>query len=275
MARIDSSRDVSVLITDIRNFTPNLKSGKILQDGNNIFCQFLARFYDCCVQACITACGQEEPRPLYLNSTGDGVLSVFLSPERHFLDAYLAGIILCHTLPPLCEEYNQEKPHYTPDVSFGIGLESGSAWRVISYDTEESHTRIIETFIGDCIDVAARVETSTKDHARTFMLLSKQINQLLCTRLFDENYHELVKYALDEALSDDERKYVWDKMTRLNERLMVTFLGNHNMKGVLEPVPLFRLSPTLARPKRVEFQDILRKLSRDEGHYQRIIDLIE
>lgn len=275
MSDKNSGLEASILIVDIRNFTPNLRDSRVLRDGRKAFCRFLARFYDCCAQACLVACVSDQPKSLYMNSIGDGVLSVFLSPERHFLDAYLAGVILFNKLPRLCHEYNQRKRRRVPDVSFGIGIESGTVWQVTSSDTLVSNAPIIETYIGDCINVAARVESATKDHARTLMLVSEQVNWLLCKHLFGEDYRELMQQALNYSLPDNERKQLWNRMDKLNEHLLVTFISAHNLRGVSEPVPLFRVSPTLAALERPEFQALLRRLSLDETHSQKINQFIE
>src|SRR5438477_12366433 len=107
MKSVGSKSNASVLIVDIRNFTSNLSNCRDTLDGSNPFCDFLSHFYDYCVRVCETACQSDLPDSLYVNSTGDGILGVFLSPERHFLTAYLAGIVLANGLGRLCENYNK------------------------------------------------------------------------------------------------------------------------------------------------------------------------
>lgn len=171
MKSVGSKSNASVLIVDIRNFTSNLRHCRDSPDGGNAFCDFLSRFYDYCVKVCKTSCLFDPPETLYVNSTGDGILSVFLSPERHFLSAYLAGIVLTNGLRGLCESYNKRKSKRIPDVSFGIGMDSGIVRRVTSDPLNKREPKL-ETYIGNCINVAARIESITKDHARTSMLIS-------------------------------------------------------------------------------------------------------
>jgi class 3 adenylate cyclase len=269
---INSSNDhrlqASILIADIRNFTPNLKDSEASQTMHNIFHQFLSDFYSCCVACCTLACGSDDKKSLYINSTGDGILSVFLS-RRHYMDAFLAGIILFNKLPALFDKYNRRKHKRISDVSFGIGIESGNVWRVTS-DSISSHQPAIETYIGDCINIASRVESVTKEHDRTTLIISEQIDELLCEQLCGAHYHDLMKDATNFSLPAGQRKRIWEKMYELDERLLLRFISAYNLRGVSKPVRLFRLSPTLATPARKECQKVLKGLAVDASHYQSI-----
>lgn len=268
MKSVGSKSNASVLIVDIRNFTPNLSHCRDSPNGSNPFYDFLSRFYGYSARVCKAACLLEAPESLYVNSTGDGVLSVFLSPERHFLNAYLAGIVLTNGLKGICENYNKRKSKRIPNISFGIGIDSGVVRRVTSHPLNEL-TPKLETYIGDCINVAARIESITKDHARTLMLISEEVNWLLCRRLFKEDYRRLMVDAL-RASSPDERRKLWTRMNSLNESLLVGYMHEHNLRGVSKPMPVFRLSPTLASPEHPEFQDLLLKLCVNQHHLQSI-----
>lgn len=266
MKSVGSKSNASVLIVDIRNFTPNLSHCRDSQNGSNAFCDFLSRFYGYCVQVCEAACLLDGPDSLYVNSTGDGILSVFLSPERHFLNAYLTGIVLNNGLMEICEKYNKRKPKRIPDISFGIGIDSGVVRRVTSYPLNRTVPKL-ETYIGNCINVAARIESITKDHARTSLLISEQVNWLLCRHLFQEDYQQLMRDALISP-SAEERRKLWGRMASLNESLLVGYMHEHNLRGVSQPMPVFRLSPSLAAPGRPEFQDLLLRLCCNEHHLE-------
>lgn len=258
MLPVSPAQVATVLMVDVRNFTLNLSSRQDSRNGRNHFCQFLSHFYDYCVEACETACMHDTPESLYVNSTGDGALCVFLSPERHFLNAYLVGLTLTNTLRALCREYNQTKPKRISDVSFGIGLDSGSVRRVASRVAGRNGTDI-ETYIGNCINIAARIEALTKEHGNTTMLISEQLNWLLCKRLFNEDYSSLMRDAVTTQ-APNKRRRVWNRMSRLNESLLVAFMHAHNLRGVSKPMPLFRVSPTLSIPSSKEFQALLAKI---------------
>ncbi len=264
----DHRRQASILIVDIRNFTPNLKDSEASPKMHKIFLQFLSDFYSCCVASCTLACGPGNEESLYINSTGDGILSVFHS-RRHYMDAFLSGLILFNKLPSLFDKYNRRKHRSIPDVSFGIGIESGNVSRVTSNWGPADQPKI-ETYIGDCINVAARVESVTKEHDRTTLIISEQVDELLCERLCGVQYHTLMKDATDFSLPGHRRKKIWAEMYELDERMLLRFISAYNLRGVSKPVRLFRLSPTLATPARKECQKILKQLAVNGAHYEAI-----
>lgn len=270
MAKADpyQTLDASILIIDIRNFTPNLKDSESSESTHRVFCQFLAHFYQTCAESCALACDPNEKRPLYLNSTGDGILAVFLSASRHYVDAFLAGVILFNKLPSLFEQYNRRKHKRVSDVAFGIGIDTGNVWHVTSMDGQ---TPSIETYIGDCINIAARVESVTKEHDRTNLIISEHTYRFLCRKIFGLDYRQLMRKATDRRLTGRTKKQVWNKMNRLDESLLLRFISAYNLRGVSEPVRLYRLSPTLAAPKRRECRHMLKLLTVDETHHRAVI----
>lgn len=264
----------SILIADIRNFTPNLRDSERSTTSHLIFCEFLSDFYRTCVDACTISCAPGD-KSLYINSTGDGILGVFLSEKRHYVDAYLAGIMLFNKLPALFKAYNRKKHKRVPDVSFGIGIDSGSVWRVTSADEDPLDQPVIQTYIGDCINIAARVESVTKEHDRTNLIVSENTYQFLCQNLFDINYANLMNQATDKSLTGKKKKQIWDKMNKLDEHLLLRFISAYNLRGVSRPIRLYRLSPTLASPKRPECRKLLKALSQGSSHYKSVCGYIQ
>lgn len=264
----------SIIIADIRNFTPNLRDSERSSQAHLHFCRFLAEFYRTCVDACTLACTPGD-RSLYINSTGDGILGVFLSKKRHFVDAYLAGILLFNKLPKLFDDYNRKKHKNVAEVSFGLGIDSGSVWRVTSADQLAEDKPVIQTYIGDCINIAARVEAVTKEHDRTNLIVSENTYQLLCHELFDIDYGGLMSQATDRSLTGRKKKRIWDKMNKLDEELLLRFISAYNLRGVSRAIRLYRLSPTLASPKRIECRKMVRRLTVDEKHYKSVCAYIE
>ncbi len=273
MANAFEHRHASILIVDIRNFTPNLKDSERSAATHKAFCHFLSQFYQTCVETCSSACDPSESQPLYINSTGDGILSVFLSRRRHFIDAYLAGIMLFNRLPVLFDAYNRNKKGLAPAVSFGIGADSGEVWRVTSADAPEGKP-VIETYIGDCINIAARVESVTKEHDRTHMIISQRTYELLCRSLCDTDYNHLWRQATNSDLTGRKKKTVWDRMNKLDESFLLRFISAYNLRGVSEAIRLYRLSPTLASPKTKECQRIFNRLTVNAAHLRAVHNLI-
>jgi len=261
--------DASILIIDIRNFTPNLKDSEASASTHRMFCQFLAHFYQTCAQSCAAACDPKEERPLYLNSTGDGILAVFLSKKRHYVDAYLAGLMLFNKLPALFKQYNRRKHKRVSNVAFGIGIDTGSVWHITSMDDKSSPS--IETYIGDCINIAARVESVTKDHDRTNLIISEHTYRFLCQQMFGLDYQQLMRKATDHRLTGQTKKRIWSQMNKLDEKLLLRFISAYNLRGVSEPVRLYRLSPTLAAPSRKECRHMLKLLTKNAVHLQTVL----
>jgi class 3 adenylate cyclase len=131
----------------------------------------------------------------------------------------------------------------------------------------------LETYIGNCINMAARVEALTKEYHRTSLLITETFNSLLCKKLFGYDYVGLMNESL-ATTSVAKRKRLWKKMDKLNESLMLTFMQKHNLRGVSDPVALFRLSPTLGMPHRKEFQNLLHKLCLNKSQVSKVNGIV-
>lgn len=273
MASTYKNLSASILIVDIRNFTPNLKDSEGNRTSHRAFCHFLSRFYHMCVETCSAACDPNERQSLYINSTGDGILSVFLSPHRHFVDAYLAGVLLSNRLPKLFSAYNKRKHKRVPNIAYGIGVDSGEVWRVTSSDSTDRKPSI-ETYIGDCINIAARVESVTKEHDRTDMIVSQHTYEMLCRHFVETDYNKLWQQATDREPTGKKKKNVWSRMNKLDESFLLRFISAYNLRGVSEPIRLYRLSPTLSSCKTHECQKVLKTLSVNPAHLRAIHELI-
>ena len=120
---------------------------------------------------------------------------------------------------------------------------------------------VVETYIGDCINVAARVEGLTKTVHETHTIVGAHTNSLLCRTLFDVNYGELIDAVLVPGLDDTERLTTYDKMMELNRRLCLEFMHVAVLKGVDNPSPLFRIEDRRAQEDNPQFEELLRALT--------------
>ncbi|MDP6945073.1 MAG: hypothetical protein QF464_13070, partial [Myxococcota bacterium] len=159
-----------------------------------------------------------------------------------------------------------------PRTSFGIGVESGEVCRVT--DTVRGDDIVVETYIGDCINVAARVEGLTKMVHETHAIVGVKTNTLLCRALFDAQYEGLMNAALLPGIGDAERLATHDKMMELNRRLCLAFMQVAVLKGVDEPIPLFRVSKQRARADNTQFQSLLRLLTSSQAHADRALAFV-
>ena len=273
-AHVSAPLDATAVLVDLRNFTPNLKASPVGADGSNVFCELLAHFYGICVEAAIIAVGASDTPPMYLNSTGDGVLMVFFDPDHHYRHGFLTTLMLNCTLRSVCETYNAEhgRPG-VPTTSFGIGIESGQVCRVT--DTGRGGDVVVETYIGDCINVAARAEGFTKSVHETHAIVGVHTNSLLCRALCDANYQRLMNVALDQEIDDDARLAIHDEMMTLNRRLCLTFMQVTVLKGVDEPIPLFRVSKQRARTENAQFQSLVQMLTRSPEHKAAVMSFLD
>jgi len=63
-------------------------------------------------------------------------------------------------------------------------------------------------------------------------------------------------------------------MNKLNQNLVLFLIFEHSLKGVDQPMPLFRLSPTLADMRKTSFLTVIKRLTFSPEHYQRVISFI-
>ncbi len=231
--------DSTVIFLDVRNFTPLMKD---FSDDPN-FISLIKSVYEIGIDLSSSFCCKND---FYLNSTGDGFLCIFMG-ENHYIKAFLFGILLIKKLAPLFENFFSDKdPKYkarTGMYYYGIGIESGPISKVT---TEKEKNKYIETYLGNVINLAARIESLSKEHGRAPMLYGPNINERL-TQIVTEgkSYQEFMKIAKDNRNSFSvETSHL--SMNTINEKLLSSYLFEHNLKGIVEDaVPIFRISPTL------------------------------
>lgn len=221
----------TALLVDLRNFTSNLNAAKSDERGINVFCHFLSEFYALCLDASLTALPphlRQQP-PLYMSSTGDGVLIIF-THDSHARHGFLTAVILHTVLRVKCDMYNSCNQTSTcPQTSFGIGIESGPVSRILAQSPGDQP--IVDTYIGPCINIAARAEAMSKVFHRANTIIAETTNELLCKELLGESYATFIQKALDPEVNDNERLGIYDKMNVLNRTLCITFVHHHRLKG--------------------------------------------
>jgi class 3 adenylate cyclase len=262
----------TVLLVDLRNFTANLNASEVDDVGINDFCHFLSRFYALCLDCCLVALPAQSRAspPLSVTSTGDGVL-VVLYHDEHARYGYLVALLLNAILQVACDHYNRNRRgRERPKTSFGIGVDSGTVSRLKAYPAGGNGVPLIDTFIGECINVAARAEGASKLYSRSNTIIAASTNEILCQWLFGESYATLIQRALSEEFSDDAHLSVQDRMIECNRALCLTYMHHHNLSGVNEPVALFRLahgSVALGNPR---FESLLGQLASTTRHRDEI-----
>lgn len=252
----------TALIVDMKNFTPNLNAGTDDIHGVNTFCRFLSAFYKDCLDACLTALPvTERSAPeLYISSTGDGVLIVFYG-EKHVCHGFLAGIILDILLSRRCQQHNQigNKEVSTP-ISFGIGIASGKVSRIYLDATTSTGHPVVNTYIGHCINIAARAENITKTLFQANTIIADTTVELVAEEILNKRFDDLRK-AECICKDDTKRMQIHQEMNQMNHMLCLSYINRHILKGVEEPMPLYRLARSALKPEIARFENLLLKLT--------------
>lgn len=238
----------TALVLDIRGFTPRLQS--YLNDPTDEdFPGFVGEFFRAAVTACRkTFLPTGTVDRLWINSTGDGVVAVFLECDGdegrpfHALRGYLAGLQLMESLPDLFHDHGYSEKD-SKDYPFGIGVESGHVQPAGFEGKHEDH--VVETFLGSCINIAARLEGVTKTFDRTCMIVGMQNYSHLCQELLEVDYEETV-LATESATSREEHHTAFVELAAVSAELLCGYLGRVNLRGAGSR-QVFRVSPTLHR----------------------------
>ena len=228
----------TALLVDMRDFTDSYRKASEHPADEEVFLARLGAFYRTVEQACLGSYDGAPGDELYLSSTGDGVLAIFLDlagGTRHALRGYLAALRLLRELPTLFGSPSVWKP------GFGIGMECGTVTRV--------GRGPLATCIGHCVNLAARLEVLTKTFAATSLVIGHEANALLVRELHDPDldFHGVAERALDERIDERERAALWERMRAANDALTLLWLGNVNLKGVDPPPTALRSSRTAFR----------------------------
>lgn len=265
----------TALVVDLRNFTPNLSASKTDEEGGNVFCLFLAEFHAICLDACeiaIPEARRGDP-PFLLWSTGDGVIVCFTDPELHAYHGFLAAMVMQGVLRGVCAEYNRRPgPRGVPKISFGIGLESGQVWGVHAERKRDGAG--VHTYVGHCINVAARAQEVSKTLHRARTIIASTTNQFLVKSLTQIDYGDLVSSTRHRV---DDARYlaIEEEMNELNRRLCLGFIHLHTLRGVDRPIALFRVSESTARLGNPRFEALLTDLAfDDEGHINQLREFL-
>jgi class 3 adenylate cyclase len=266
--------EATALVVDLRNFTPNLNSAPCDDDGVNVFCRFLAQFKALCIDMSLKALSpaQRDGPPVYISSTGDGAIVVFFDAERHATHGYLAALLMHHALERVCRTYNTElRKAEVPPTWFGLGLESGQVWRVRASTQNAARMPLVDTFIGNCINVASRAQDVTKTLHGAHTIIGERANVLLCSDLFGADYPALVARSLDASRTDHDRLGAQSEMAEFNRSLCVSFIHLHKLRGVEAPLALYRVSESAIRAGNPRFDRLLPLLARgDAAHLEEL-----
>lgn len=262
----------SALVVDLRGFTAELTRTHGLPDQRRRYCEMLAAMnaavVECAWLASAPARRGAFERLVHVASTGDGALLVFLDPGTHHRTAFLAALLLRADLARICEGYRRSLGPDAAVIDFGMGLESGHVSGVGAYPTSGRGVALA-TWIGGCINAAARVQALTKDVHRTDVLLCTGIVEDLTGDLLGQDYAALMAASTVPAGSIDDESYLEleTRMIELNRSLCVQFLHHHLLRGFDAPIALFRLSKSSAVLGNPRFDALLARLAEGDASW--------
>jgi class 3 adenylate cyclase len=238
-----SSVEGTAIFLDIRNFTSNLNN--LFTDDS--YLSLIEKVYEKGIELGIEFCSEKE---FYINTTGDGFLAIFLGKDN-CINAYFYSLLLHHCLSKLFVEYFKSEL-MTGQYYFGIGLEFGEMKNVRTKQIDKE----INTYLGNVINIAARLEALSKDHTRSPIIFGPCLNECLVREIFGECYTELMDQA-KKSDSTENAQALHQKMTMINSKLLSSYIFEHKLKGVDSPVPVFRVSPTLFNMDTSHFKDLV------------------
>ena len=90
----------SVIILDVRNFTPLMK----MYSMNPDFLNMIKNIYEYGLQVTSAFCRADD---FYINSKGDGFLCIIFG-ENHYVKAYLIGLLLLKHVRKYFNDFNNE-----------------------------------------------------------------------------------------------------------------------------------------------------------------------
>lgn len=245
----------TAVVVDLRGFTAELSRSREDDGSRARFCGFLAEMNAAVV---LTAALALQPglrgnthQHVHIGATGDGALLVFTHPD-HVRHATIAALLLRRQLESDCRRYDIAGGWR---MDFGIGIETGEVRPVGAWGPQ-----VLATYIGGCINMAARMQALTKSIDRTHIVFGASIIDGLLRRFFAEEKHELGTEIRSGSASDEAYLAYERRRIALNRKLCVTFLHVHRMRGIDRPMQLYRLSKSSAVLGNPRFERLLARL---------------
>ncbi|MCB9675978.1 MAG: hypothetical protein H6737_12720 [Alphaproteobacteria bacterium] len=259
---VEEPAPASAVVLDIRGFTNELSATVGDPEGRAGLLGLLAVMNGVVVQSAALALAPairaEVGSLVHVGSTGDGAIVVFLDPAGHAAQATLATLLMRAAMQRVCEEYSARTGR---ELSFGIGVESGTVNQV-----HASGPLPLGTYIGECINAAARVEVLTKEIHRTDVIFCNDLVGLLSEQLLGADYPRLMRGQEIPAgsISDGEYLSLERQLVELNRQLCLNYLHMHVLRGFGAPKALFRLSKSSASLGNPRFDRMIELLTGGE-----------
>lgn len=224
MSKIRNKHLSTTVITDIRNFSKTFKDFQHRESSD--FLEFLDNYY-----ACQSVVANVISDNVYMSSTGDGILAIFMG-EDHHKNGYAYMLATHRVLGDLCQDFINAHPD--THISFGMGGDSGNVWNIGS--------DYLNTYVGTVINRASRIEGTTKLFANTTTAVGNSLYKYLIEEVYPETYALMEEHETYDALLNEKPETVL-----ISKEFMLQYVFDMPLKGIDSNAPIFRMSDSLVK----------------------------
>jgi class 3 adenylate cyclase len=243
MNYLDKKKMATSVITDIRNFSKTFKDFQIKESDN--FLQFIDEYYR--TQSILANAISDD---VYLSSTGDGILTIFLGDNNH-KEGFSYVLATQRSLQNLCNKFMNENKDSM--ISFGMGADSGNVFSIGS--------GFLSTYIGTVINRTSRIEAMTKLFAKTTTAIGNALYMKLLKDYYP-SFHEIIENneCYDSVLNENPEAVL------ISKKFTLQYIFDMPLKGIQGDAPIFRVSESLINDDKI-YWDIMYKLLGDKSEY--------
>jgi hypothetical protein len=252
MNSLDDDKKISTAgITDIRNFSSTFK--EFQSKNSSEFLDFMKEYY--MSQNLLARTLSDK---VYMSSTGDGILAIFLDDENHYNYGFAYVLSTHRLLSNMCRKFTEKNPGHI--ISFGIGADSGNVWNV-----GEGY---LSTYMGTVINRSKRLEQTTKLFAKA----TTAVGDGLYMKLLKEYYPSTHKLVLenndyDELLNKNAETIL------ISKQFMLQYVYDIELRGIQANAPLFRMSESLVKDEKL-YWNVMNKII-GENQVNKIKEIVE
>jgi class 3 adenylate cyclase len=195
---VDKSDRITVLTTDIRNFTYHSRQYERERESDfkkrfSDLCEIVKDFHNLTLECAKRYDTQKEAIVL---TAGDGLIIGFLD-KKHVITAYYTALDLRKRYFQFFIEANRKMGEKRKSTALGysIGIHTGKVVieQYNSYHIPGALERII---LGDALNISTRLESLTKDHTNCGILISEDTYKFLAEELGDKLDGQFVDYQV-------------------------------------------------------------------------------
>jgi len=240
MSYLDKRREATSVITDIRNFSKTFKDYQLKDSG--LFLEFIDSYY--MNQTNLANLISDD---VYMSSTGDGIVSIFLGENNH-KEGFSYILASQRLLNKICDKFMSENKESF--ISFGMGADSGNVWSV--------GTGFLSTYVGTVINRSSRVEGMTKLFSNTTTAIGNGLYMKLLKDYYPTFYQVIKDNGCYDSVLNENPEAVL-----ISKKFTLQYIFDMPLKGIQGDAPIFRVSESLINDDSL-YYDLLKKLIGEE-----------